>query len=241
MSMSELPHTAAQDSDRPSGSDSEVPCARAAGRPREADIDARMQDLLESAGTLFLEKGYSKVSLGMIAREAHVAVRTIYVKFGGKAGLFNAVIANGRSRYFNIGDMDSDTRPIEQILGDFGLRLLQMMSMPRIVRMHRMVIAEASTNPELAITFDRAGPGQILELLSRFFAHPAQQARFRTDVRPERLAVHLFNCILGDQVTRLMFEPLKDVSDADIRAKVAEGLDFFFKTALRVGQDHSTT
>lgn len=232
--MPELPLAVAHDCGYPSDGDGDAPCARVAGRPREADADARMQDLLETAGTLFLEKGYSKVSLGMIAREAHVAVRTIYVKFGGKAGLFNAVIANGRSRYFDIGDMENDPRPVEQILEQFGLRLLRMMSMPRIVRMHRMVIAEASTNPELAITFDRAGPGQILDMLSRFFAHPARQARLRTDVPPARLAVHLFNCILGDQVTRLMFEPLTAVSDAEMRRQVEDGLDFFFKTSLRI-------
>jgi TetR/AcrR family transcriptional repressor of mexJK operon len=210
---------------------------RVAGRPREADIDARMQQLLETAGTLFIEKGYSKVSLGMIAREAHVAVRTIYVKFGGKAGLFNAVISNGCARQFNVGEMQSDARPMEQILADFALRLLRMMSMPRIVRMHRMVISEASSSPETAITFQRAGPGQIIDMLSRFFAQPAQQARFRSDVRPEKLAVHLFNCILSDQLTRLMFEPLRDATEIELHQKVDEGLDFFFKTSLRTGID----
>ena len=64
-------------------------CGKPAGRPRAADMEARMENLLHTAGCLFLEKGYGKVSLEMIAREAHVAVRTIYVKFGGKAGLFD--------------------------------------------------------------------------------------------------------------------------------------------------------
>jgi TetR/AcrR family transcriptional repressor of mexJK operon len=233
MSMAQLPHATEQESDPSASSASGVRCARAAGRPREADIDARTQDLLKTAGTLFLEKGYSKVSLEMIAREAHVAVRTIYVKFGGKAGLFNAVIADGRSRYFAIADMASDKRPIEQILNGFGLHLLRLMSLPQIVRMHRMVIAEANTNPELALTFDRAGPGQILEMLTRFFAQAEHKARFRADFPADTLALHLFNCILGDQVTRLMFEPQKQASDADMLRKVAQGLDFFFKTTLR--------
>ncbi|MEG1117818.1 MAG: helix-turn-helix domain-containing protein, partial [Janthinobacterium sp.] len=76
-------------------------CGKPAGRPRAADMEARMDNLLHTAGCLFLEKGYGKVSLEMIAREAHVAVRTIYVKFGGKSGLFNAVVELRRAAYFS--------------------------------------------------------------------------------------------------------------------------------------------
>src|SRR5471032_2921 len=87
------------------------PCyGKGAGRPRAADKEARLQNLLHTAAQLFLEKGYSKVSLEMITRQAHVAVRTIYVKFGGKAGLLNAIIANGRARYFSgMSSMETDT------------------------------------------------------------------------------------------------------------------------------------
>ena len=71
------------------------------------------QNLLETAGCLFLRKGYGKVSLEMIAREAHVAVRTIYVKFGGKSGLFNAVIEQRRAAYFaTMPALETDMRPI---------------------------------------------------------------------------------------------------------------------------------
>src|SRR5471032_2140491 len=108
------------------------PCyGKAAGRPRAADKEARLQALLHTAASLFLEKGYSKVSLEMIAREAHVAVRTIYVKFGGKAGLLSAVITNGRAQFFEgMLNMETDTRPLEAILTDFSTRFLELVSLP---------------------------------------------------------------------------------------------------------------
>ena len=65
----------------------DIPVSKSAGRPKAADAEARMHDLVHTAGMLFLKNGYTKVSLESIARQAHVAVRTIYVKFGGKAGL----------------------------------------------------------------------------------------------------------------------------------------------------------
>jgi len=35
-------------------------CGKAAGRPRAADMEARMENLLHTAGCLFLEKGMGK-------------------------------------------------------------------------------------------------------------------------------------------------------------------------------------
>ena len=213
--------------------DVELPCGKTAGRPRAADKEARLQDLLATSAQLFLKHGYGNVSLEMIAREAHVAVRTIYVKFGGKAGLLNAVIEGGRDRYFgNMGDMETDLRPLEQILSDFGSRFMELVSMPAVVNLNRMVIAESKTNPELASTFNRAGPGQTRELLGRFFARPDIKARFRPEVPHEMLAIHLINCLIGDQLSRLLFEPV-ELNEAEKRNKVEQGLDLFFRGALR--------
>src|SRR6202007_1279380 len=118
--------------------------SRSAGRPRADEVEARSQNLINVAGRLFLEKGYSKVSLELIAREARVAVRTIYVKFGGKPGLFSAVLLANRNRYFSdISQMDHDERPVREVLGEFGQRFLELITSPAALAMQRMVIAEA--------------------------------------------------------------------------------------------------
>lgn len=209
-------------------------CGKVAGRPRAADKEARMESLLHTAACLFLAKGYGKVSLEMIAREAHVAVRTIYVKFGGKAGLLNAVIARGRARYFSgMSSMETDTRPIEEILMDFSVRFVDLVSMPSFVSLHRMVIAEANTTPELATTFNQAGPMQTRELLSRLFARPDIKAQLRSELPPEMLAVHLINCIMGDQLTRLLFPTDQPPTSEEKLRRVKDGLDLFFNGVLR--------
>jgi TetR/AcrR family transcriptional repressor of mexJK operon len=202
--------------------------AKPAGRPRAADMEARMESLLETAGCLFLQNGYSKVSLEAIAREAHVAVRTIYVKFGGKAGLFNAIITRNKERYFStMASMETDMRPLEEILADFGYRIVELISKPEAIRLHRMVLAEAGSNPELATTFYRVGPGHTREALVRFLSRPDIRVLFRPELRAEHLAVHLLNCIMGDQLTRLLFPPEAALSEEAIRARVAQGLDLF--------------
>src|SRR4051812_47661700 len=98
--------------------------SKCAGRPRSSDVEARLHDLIHTAGQLFLKHGYRNVSLEMLAREAHVAVRTIYVKFGGKAGLLNAVLVANRERYFSTHDMEHDQRALKEIVADFAAHFL---------------------------------------------------------------------------------------------------------------------
>ena len=207
---------------------------KSAGRPREADKEARHLALLQTATRLFLEKGYNKVSLEMIAREAHVAVRTIYVKFGGKAGLMGAVISQGRASVFaNTASMETDPRPLEEILNDFALRFLELVTMPSFVKLFHMVVAEARTTPELADIFYQTGPKQSREQLGRLFARPEIRARLRPELALEPLAVHLVNCVLGDIMSGLLFPPEEPPTTEQLRAKAKAGLDLFLRSALR--------
>jgi TetR/AcrR family transcriptional repressor of mexJK operon len=163
-------------------------------------------------------------------------VRTIYVKFGGKAGLLNAIIAGGRLRHFSsMGDMQTDSRPLAQILSDFGLRFLELVSTPAAIELHRMVIAEGRTNPELAATFHQAGPLQTRAMLTGFFARLDIAAQFRNDLAPAMLTSHLISCLLGDQSTRFLFVPeqIQEPTQEDRTRQVAQGLDLFLRATLR--------
>jgi AcrR family transcriptional regulator len=207
-------------------------CVKCAGRPRSSEREARMHDLIQTAGCLFLKHGYRNVSLEMLAREAHVAVRTIYVKFGGKAGLFNAVLVANRERFFNTHDMEQDRRPLRQIVGDFAVHYFDLVSMPEALSMARMVIADAPGNAELAQTFFDAGPKQTREMLARFFTRPDIRAQLRDDVALELLPVHLLNCISGDHYSRMLFEQPKAARAQELR-ELEQRLDLFYLSALK--------
>ncbi|MCU6496863.1 TetR/AcrR family transcriptional regulator [Rugamonas sp. A1-17] len=229
---------ALEDPDCPEGAANDSPDSpcfgKAAGRPRAADKEARLQSLLHTAASLFLEKGYSKVSLEMIAREAHVAVRTIYVKFGGKAGLLNAVITNGRARFFaGMTDLQADPRPFREVMDDFALRFLELVTAPPFVSLHRMVVAEARTTPELADTFYQAGPMRTREELMRFFSRADIREQLRPEVPVETLAVHLLACIMGDTMVRMLFPTDQPPSVDELRARARQGLDLFYRAVLR--------
>lgn len=62
------------------------------GSLRTAQIAETERRIIDSATSLFLTKGYQATSLASVAEEAGVGARTVYVRFGTKAALFNRVV-----------------------------------------------------------------------------------------------------------------------------------------------------
>lgn len=214
-----------------SSQDSNQACAKAAGRPKASDVEARMHNLVETAGVLFLKHGYTKVSLEAIAREAHVAVRTIYVKFGGKAGLLTAVIESRRDRFFKVQEMETDTRPFKIIVDDFARHFLNLLWAPEAISMQRVVIAEAAANPELAQAFSQAGPVATREMLDRFFARPDIRAQMRDALPFGALPTFLLNCIIGDPMLRFL-SPQPRLTQEELHERLDERLALFYLAVL---------
>src|SRR5215471_3439413 len=59
---------------------------------RQAQAAQTREDILAAAREAFLQRGYAGTTLAAVARDAGVVVETIYRGFGGKAGLFKAVV-----------------------------------------------------------------------------------------------------------------------------------------------------
>ncbi|MDI4631881.1 TetR/AcrR family transcriptional regulator [Pelomonas sp. V22] len=205
---------------------------KSAGRPRATEVEARLEALRCTAGQLFLAKGYGNVSLEMIAREARVAVRTIYVKFGGKSGLLAAVLQDKRQQFFANMDMSTDTRPVREVLDDFAQRFYTMITTPEAAGLQRMLAAEASSNPELVQTFFAEGPTISREAIARYLSRPEVRAQLHDDLPMAQLPVFLINCILGDQMSRMLLHP--DEGTKAQRAKaLAERMELFYRSVLR--------
>jgi AcrR family transcriptional regulator len=78
---------------------------------RAEQVVATRHVIVEAAGTLFTRDGYSSTSMPAIAREAGVAVETIYRGFGNKAGLFKAVIHAALAGGVRRADVPVEDRP----------------------------------------------------------------------------------------------------------------------------------
>ena len=208
------------------------PCTKSAGRPKASEVEARTQELIDAAGMLFLKNGYTKVSLEAIARQARVAVRTIYVKFGGKAGLLKAVLLSRRERLFDERAIETDSRPLRVVIDEFAAGFYTLLCSPEAMAMQRVVIAEAATNPELAEAFYEGGPRLTRETLARYFARPDIRAQLRDDVPLELLPTYLISCINGDPIGRFLFPNAEPCNEEALRLLAAR-LALFYHGVLK--------
>jgi TetR/AcrR family transcriptional regulator, regulator of autoinduction and epiphytic fitness len=137
------------------------------------------RDILAAAGALFRERGYTGVSMPVIAAQAGVVVETIYRAFGSKAGLFKAVIdaavAGGSTR----SETPVDERPaIKALIEEPDPRRQVAMyaaTQPGIHRrsgpLLRALAAAAGSDPDLRALWDeieasrRAGQGGFVGML----------------------------------------------------------------------------
>ncbi len=123
---------------------------------------------------MFLSNGYTRTSVEDIARHAMVSKQTIYMHFRDKERLlFDIVntIMTAASDPFDheihrLGESDN----LDADLRTHAREQLALVMQPRPLQLRRLVIAEASTFPQLGQIFYDGGPGLTIEQLAGAFA-----------------------------------------------------------------------
>ena len=93
-----------------------------AGQRRRApqrvnDPEATRRDIIDMATREFAEKGYSGARVDEIAARTRTSKRMIYYYFGGKEGLYIAVLENAYGRIRTIeGSLDLEHQPADEAL-----------------------------------------------------------------------------------------------------------------------------
>lgn len=204
------------------------------GRPRKGDELLSRDRLLDTALILFLEYGYGNLSLETIARDAHVSMRTVYSQFGGKAGLFGAVIRRC-SDQFATGLSEEHVVELspEQALTVFAKQFLYRVTRPDAVRIRTILIGESLRFPDLATQFYEQGPQRTLDHLTRFFARQQQAGYFDSAMNPRFLADQFLSALRSERFQKLQLglEPTPDEAEIDVWVRQAIGL--FLRGSLK--------
>jgi AcrR family transcriptional regulator len=156
------------------------PRRRYDSRRRQAQAAQTRHEILGAAHRLFLERGYAGTTLASVAEGAGVVVETIYRAFGGKAGLFKAVVeaavAGGAAR----AERSPEQRPaIQAVIAEADPRRqleLYAATQPgihaRIGPLFHVLAEAAAADPELAEVSRQmdeqrlAGMGRFAQLLA---------------------------------------------------------------------------
>jgi TetR/AcrR family transcriptional regulator, regulator of autoinduction and epiphytic fitness len=147
------------------------------------------EDVLAAAREAFLERGYAGTTLAAVAKSAGVVVETVYRGFGGKAGLFKAVVeaavAGGAARArVPVEDRPAVRAVIEETDARRqleGYAATQPGIHARMGPLMRVLAGAAATDPELA-ELQREMDDFRLAGLGRFARLLAERGALRPDV-----------------------------------------------------------
>lgn len=137
------------------------------GRPID---EKRTRAILSAASELFMERGFTAVSMDEIAARAKVSKITLYSRFPNKHELFSTVIQAKCCQYIPGQLFDNfDTLPAREALTALGVGLMSLITSPDGLRMYRMMGAMATVDPQLPKMFYENGPqrmkGMVVEKL----------------------------------------------------------------------------
>jgi len=139
--------------------------ASLAGRARSAEI-------LRVASKIFFKHGYAGASIDAIIAEAGGSKRDVYSEFGGKEGLFAAIVRDNLNAALGTLAPDTDeSKSLRATLLDFGTGLAEVLMTPTGLNLYRIIVSEGTRFPALAKLFYDSGPGlvagRLAEVLER--------------------------------------------------------------------------
>src|SRR5262249_52006410 len=112
--------------------------ASGTGRPESAD--QRRERIIRAAAPLFLKKGYDNVTIDDIIGVVGGSKATIYAWFGGKEGLFEAVVRQKCEDVTLSIDIESKGS-LEEQLTKIGHSFLATVLSPPILEFHRLMVS----------------------------------------------------------------------------------------------------
>ncbi|MGO9233199.1 MAG: TetR/AcrR family transcriptional regulator [Methylocella sp.] len=158
-------------------SPTDVSCTERSGGKRLA---ARRDAFLAAAREVFEEKGYAEATLDDVIARSGGSRQTLYALFGGKQGLFEAIISENCETIFRGLTLEQlAPRAPREVLREVGVRYLAIVTSAACLNLNRLVIAEAPRIPELAERFWKLGPGRSRAFLTEFFDRQIERGVLR--------------------------------------------------------------
>lgn len=192
---------------------------------------ARKHAFLEAAREVFLEQGYEGASVNEVVRRAGGSLATLYAQFGNKEGLFQAVLFDQHDRFtHDITPPESALdQPIERGLQTIGEHLVRALLAAQHLAFYRLIIGEGRKFPPQLRHYIATGGA---ERVRGVIANVLRRHRVGGD-DPDLGAAQLFELWRSRHHYAALSDPAYQVTDTEIAAHVADGVNVFLNGAPR--------
>ena len=156
----------------------------------------RRERIVRLAAPLFLKKGYDNVSIDEIIGVVGGSKATIYAWFGGKEGLFEAVVRQ-ECRDVVMAIHADPAGSLEAQLTEIGRSFLAMVLSPPILEFHRLMVSIGRIFPATGRLFYETGPASAYSTVAAWIAKQQTDGRIGEE-DPYRLAVLFLDMLIGE-------------------------------------------
>lgn len=157
--------------------------AKRGGRPSQQQAEQIPGKILDAARDLFFTQGYGATSVEAIVGRAQISKRTFYHRFKDKADVFQAVVHHviGKLRPPDVEGL-FEGKSCEALLRQLGVLILRASLTPEALALHRLILAEASRFPELALAANAQGARQeAVQRIAGLLQHEVKAGRLKID------------------------------------------------------------
>lgn len=167
---------------------------------REREKLRQRQEMIDTALTLFSEKGYHNVSMQEIAEKAEFAMGTLYKFFSNKEELYKAIVMEQADKYHEAMELaltESDDE-VDQLRNYIQTKNNFFQKNLAFVRLYAAESRGISFNIKAGLDVEmRARYYDSLNQLAKIFETGIQKKQFKNIADPFRLAVALDNTIVS--------------------------------------------
>ncbi|EKQ62714.1 TetR family transcriptional regulator [Xanthomonas citri pv. malvacearum str. GSPB2388] len=207
---------------------------------RTAKGALRVEQLINAAAELFLERGFDGVAVDDLIARVGGSRGNVYTHFGGKEGLFKEAmlhVCKEISKPLEV--LRIEGRDAADVLPSFGRALVQAALSPRVLAVHKLLTVEGQNFPEVAQAMLSVSYQKVVDLLTDWVAkqQATSDGRLSRDLPAHVLAEQFVSMVTSDVKLRVIVGWVKlPLPEEQVEALVSRAVHTFLHGADRSGQ-----
>ncbi len=195
--------------------------------PEAGRAELRRAAFLKAARDVFLEFGYEQANMAEIVRRAGGSLSTLYAQFGGKKGLFEAMIDSRVEMVTQQMQAELATHaPLRQGLQRIGQHFLTLHASPQSIDVFRLMVSQAKKFPDMAEAWNKRATEGVRKALATYLEDRAKAGEIR--ISNYEIAASVFLDLVRARIQfRALGVPSYTASEQDIREAVDRAVKVF--------------
>jgi len=195
--------------------------------PEAGRAELRRAAFLKAARDVFLEAGYEAANMAEIVKRAGGSLSTLYSQFGGKKGLFEAMIdARVTELTAQMHIELAAHAPLKEGLRRIGETFLLKQTQPESLDVFRLMVAQAKKFPEMAEAWSKRAPEAVRKALAEYLTDRAKAGEIKI-TNPDLAASVFFDLVRSRIQFRALLMPSYQPTEAEIRDTVDRAVKVF--------------